>query len=54
MTRLDHNRAKAQLAAKTGVPVADVTQHDDLGQPLRDAVPRRRSTRGSDGEAPPR
>jgi malate dehydrogenase len=26
MTRLDHNRAKAQLAAKTGVPVADVTQ----------------------------
>src|SRR5258706_3047946 len=25
MTRLDHNRAKAQLAAKTGVPVADVT-----------------------------
>jgi malate dehydrogenase len=26
MTRLDHNRAKAQLAAKTGVPVADVTR----------------------------
>jgi len=26
MTRLDHNRAKAQLAAKTGVPVADVTK----------------------------
>jgi malate dehydrogenase len=25
MTRLDHNRAKAQLAAKTRVPVADVT-----------------------------
>ena len=25
MTRLDHNRAKAQLAAKTGVPVTDVT-----------------------------
>ena len=26
MTRLDHNRAKAQLAAKTGVPVAQVTR----------------------------
>jgi malate dehydrogenase len=25
MTRLDHNRAKAQIAAKTGRPVADVT-----------------------------
>src|SRR3712207_5716904 len=26
MTRLDHNRAKAQLAAKAGVPVADVAR----------------------------
>ena len=26
MTRLDHNRAKAQLAAKAGTPVADVTR----------------------------
>ena len=26
MTRLDHNRAKAQLAAKLGVPVAEVTR----------------------------
>jgi malate dehydrogenase len=26
MTRLDHNRAKAQLAAKAGVPVADITR----------------------------
>ena len=26
MTRLDHNRAMAQLAAKAGVPVADVTR----------------------------
>jgi malate dehydrogenase len=26
MTRLDHNRAKAQLAARTGVPVAQVTR----------------------------
>ena len=41
MTRLDHNRATAQVAAKVGVPVASVTQHDDLGQPLGHAVPRR-------------
>ena len=41
MTRLDHNRAKAQLAAKTGVPVAVGHEHDDLGQPLGHAVPRR-------------
>jgi malate dehydrogenase len=26
MTRLDHNRAKAQVAAKTGAPVADVSR----------------------------
>src|SRR4051794_34502599 len=26
MTRLDHNRAKAQVAAKAGVPVAEVTK----------------------------
>ena len=26
LTRLDHNRAKAQLAAKTGSPVGDITQ----------------------------
>jgi len=43
MTRLDHNRAKAQLAAKTGVSVADIrkvtiwgnhstTQYPDLSQ----------------------
>ena len=29
MTRLDENRAKAQLAAKAGVPVADVIADDD-------------------------
>ena len=44
MMRLDHNRAKAQLAAKCDVPVAGRQQHDDLGQPLRDAVPRSRAT----------
>ena len=40
MTRLDHNRAIAQLANKLQVPVADDHQHDDLGQPLGHAVPR--------------
>ena len=45
MTRLDHNRALAQLAAKTGVPVADIrrviiwgnhsaTQYPDLSHAL--------------------
>ena len=40
MTRLDQNRAKAQLAAKAGAAVERHHQHDDLGQPLGDAVPR--------------
>ncbi len=39
MMRLDHNRAVAQLAAKAGVAVAEVTQHDRLGEPLHHAVP---------------
>ena len=39
MTRLDHNRAIAQLAKKLDVPVSEITQADDLGQPLGDAVP---------------
>ena len=42
MTRLDENRAQTQLAQKAGVPVADVTQRHDLGQPLGHAVPRLR------------
>ena len=42
MTRLDENRAKAQLAAKAGVPVADGHQGGHLGQPLGDPVPRLR------------
>ena len=40
MTRLDHNRALSQLAKKAKVTVNDIKTHDDLGQPLRDAVPR--------------
>ena len=39
MTRLDENRAKAQLAAKANAPVADVTQRGDLGQPFGHPVP---------------
>ena len=39
MTRLDHNRAIAQLAKKLGVPVSAITQARDLGQPLRHPVP---------------
>ena len=40
MTRLDHNRAVAQLAQKTGAAVSRDHQHGDLGQPLADDVPR--------------
>ena len=39
LTRLDHNRAIAQLAAKTDASVNDITPHDDLGQPLCHPVP---------------
>ena len=42
MTRLDENRAKAQLAKKAGVPVASVGQRGHLGQPLGHPVPRLR------------
>ena len=54
MTRLDHNRAVAQLAQKTGAAVDGHHQHGGLGQPLADDVPRpvqregrRRSARGT-------
>ena len=33
MTMLDENRAKAQLAQKAGVPVADITQMIIWGNP---------------------
>ena len=39
MTRLDQNRAKAQLAKKAGALVTDVRERRHLGQPLGDAVP---------------
>ena len=46
MMRLDHNRAKAQLAKKVGAHVRDVHQHDGVGQPLDDAVPGHRPRAG--------
>ena len=42
MTRLDENRAKAQLAAKAGVPGGRRHQRGHLGQPLGHPVPRLR------------
>ncbi len=42
MTRLDENRAKAQLAKKAGVAGQGRQQRRDLGQPQRDPVPRLR------------
>ena len=56
MTRLDHNRAIAQLAQKTGATRQRRHQHDDLGQPLDDPVPRPvpRQGEGSAGDRPGR
>ena len=51
MTRLDHNRAIAQLANKLGVPGHRDHQHDDLGQPLDDPVPGPRQREGRAGGA---
>ncbi len=39
MTRLDHNRAKAQLAPASRHPGVRGDPHDDLGQPLHHPVP---------------
>jgi Malate/lactate dehydrogenases len=39
MTRLDHNRALAQLSKKAGVSVTDDQEADHLGQPLGHPVP---------------
>ena len=46
LTRLDHNRAIAQLAAEDRRQRQRDPQDDDLGQPLRDAVPRPLPRRG--------
>ena len=40
MTRLDHNRAIAQLANKLRVPVADITNMTIWGNHSRHPVPR--------------
>ena len=54
MTRLDHNRALSQLAEKTGAHVTRHPPHDDLGQPLRHAVPGPDGTRSCTARARPR
>ena len=46
LTRLDHNRALSQLAAKTGAAGHRHQEDDDLGQPLRHPVPRHLPRRG--------
>ena len=46
MMRLDHNRAIAQLAAKTGAEVGDITKMTVWGNHSTDAVPRPRQRRG--------
>ena len=46
MMRLDHNRAKSQLAAKLGVERLRRHEDDGLGQPLREPVPGPRPRRG--------
>ena len=46
LTRLDHNRAISQLAAKTGAAGHRHQEDDDLGQPLRHPVPRPLPRRG--------
>ena len=50
MTRLDHNRAIAQLASKTGAAVSRHHQHDGVGQPLAVDVPRPLQREGRSGE----
>ena len=52
MLRLDHNRAIAQLAHKTGAQVSRRHQHDDLGQPLDDAGSRPRQLPGRAASRP--
>ena len=54
MTRLDHNRAIAQLAKKTGAAGRRHHPHDDLGQPLRRRSTPTSSTRRSTARTPPR
>ncbi len=54
MTRLDHNRAKAQLAQRLGVAGRGRQEDDDLGQPLDDPVPRPVPRRGQRAPTPPR
>ena len=54
LTRLDHNRAISQLAAKTGAAGHRDQEDDDLGQPLRRPSTPTSSTPRSAGRTPPR
>ena len=53
MTRLDHNRAIAQLSKRLDASGLRHQEADDLGQPLRHAVPRRLPRRGRRPERRP-
>ena len=50
MMRLDHNRAIAQLAAKAGATRERHHQHDGVGKPLPDPVPRHLQREGQGAE----
>ncbi len=52
MMRLDHNRAIAQLAEQARRAASGRHQHDRLGQPLADPVPRPRQRQGRRRAAP--
>ena len=54
MTRLDHNRALTSWRRRPDVPVTDIQQADDLGQPLGDPVPRHLPRRGRRQDRAPR
>ncbi len=53
MTRLDHNRAISQLAAKTGAPVSDIKRLTIWATTRRPST-RTSSTRRSPARTPPR
>ena len=54
MTRLDHNRAIAQLAAKTGVAVTEITNMTIWGNHSATPVPRHLPRQGRPAATPPR
>ena len=54
MTRLDHNRAKAQLALRSGAPCERRARRDHLGESFRDPAPRHLPMRPSRANRPPK